>query len=290
MTREYPPEVYGGAGVHVTELVAQLRQLCEVDVHCMGAPRSGVFVAQPDPALNGANPALVTLSADLVMVNAAGVGDGRALAHLVHRAGRSPRRAAARRSPRADRAFAGADAAVEGRTARRRLPGVVVGGAHRGRGRRRRHRGQLRHARRRASHLPGAGPQPRARRAERDRHRRSGTRPSRSRATRCSPTSASTRPGRSWRSSAGSPGRRASLTSSRRRTASRRTFSWCCARARRTPPRSRPRWRRRCEQLAAVAHRRVLGAGDAADRQDSRNTFGLQRFSYARRSTSRWAS
>lgn len=71
MTREYPPEVYGGAGVHVTELVAQLRRLCEVDVHCMGAPRPGVTVAQPDPALSGANAALATLSADLTMVNAA---------------------------------------------------------------------------------------------------------------------------------------------------------------------------------------------------------------------------
>jgi starch synthase len=71
MTREYPPEVYGGAGVHVTELVAQLRHLCEVDVHCMGAPRAGAFVHQPDPALRGANPALSTLSADLVMANAA---------------------------------------------------------------------------------------------------------------------------------------------------------------------------------------------------------------------------
>jgi starch synthase len=71
MTREYPPEVYGGAGVHVTELVAQLRHLCEVDVHCMGAPRPGVIVAQPDPALKGANPALSTLSADLNMVNGA---------------------------------------------------------------------------------------------------------------------------------------------------------------------------------------------------------------------------
>jgi starch synthase len=71
MTREYPPEVYGGAGVHVTELVAQLRRLCEVDVHCMGAPRPGVIVAQPDPALKGANPALSTLSADLNMVNGA---------------------------------------------------------------------------------------------------------------------------------------------------------------------------------------------------------------------------
>ncbi|HET7739360.1 MULTISPECIES: glycogen synthase [unclassified Mycolicibacterium] len=70
MTREYPPEVYGGAGVHVTELVAQLRHLCEVDVHCMGAPRDGAYVAQPDPALAGANPAISTLSADLVMVNA----------------------------------------------------------------------------------------------------------------------------------------------------------------------------------------------------------------------------
>lgn len=69
MTREYPPEVYGGAGVHVTELVAQLRHLCEVDVHCMGAPRPGVTVAAPDPALEGANAALATLSADLNMVN-----------------------------------------------------------------------------------------------------------------------------------------------------------------------------------------------------------------------------
>ena len=78
MTREYPPEVYGGAGVHVTELVAQLRRLCEVDVHCMGAPRPGAFVHQPDPALQGANAALSTLSADLVMAN------GAAEATVVH--------------------------------------------------------------------------------------------------------------------------------------------------------------------------------------------------------------
>ncbi len=75
MTREYPPEVYGGAGVHVTELVAQLRQLCDVDVHCMGAPRDEAFVAQPDPALRGANAALSTLSADLNMVNSASTPD-----------------------------------------------------------------------------------------------------------------------------------------------------------------------------------------------------------------------
>ena len=71
MTREYPPEVYGGAGVHVTELVAQLRRLCEVDVHCMGVSRPGAFAHQPDPALADANPALATLSADLRLANAA---------------------------------------------------------------------------------------------------------------------------------------------------------------------------------------------------------------------------
>lgn len=71
MTREYPPDVYGGAGVHVTELVAQLRRLCAVDVHCIGAPRPDAFAQQPDPRIHGANPALSTLSADLMMANAA---------------------------------------------------------------------------------------------------------------------------------------------------------------------------------------------------------------------------
>jgi starch synthase len=71
MTREYPPEIYGGAGVHVTQLVAQLRRLCEVDVHCMGTPRPGAFAYQPDPRLQDANAALSTLSADLVMAHAA---------------------------------------------------------------------------------------------------------------------------------------------------------------------------------------------------------------------------
>ena len=69
MTREYPPEVYGGAGVHVTELVTHLRRLCAVDVHCMGAPRPNAFVHQPDPRLGHANAALSTLSADLMMAN-----------------------------------------------------------------------------------------------------------------------------------------------------------------------------------------------------------------------------
>lgn len=73
MTREYPPEVYGGAGVHVTELVRHLGTLATVDVHCMGAERPTAAVYQPDPGLAGANAAITTLSADLRMaVGAAG--------------------------------------------------------------------------------------------------------------------------------------------------------------------------------------------------------------------------
>ena len=41
LTREFPPDVYGGAGVHVDFLVRELRRLIDVDVHCMGEPREG---------------------------------------------------------------------------------------------------------------------------------------------------------------------------------------------------------------------------------------------------------
>jgi len=40
VTREWPPEVYGGAGVHVTELVRSLKPLIDVEVFCMGGPRT----------------------------------------------------------------------------------------------------------------------------------------------------------------------------------------------------------------------------------------------------------
>ena len=73
-TREYPPEVYGGAGVHVTELTRFMRDIVEVDVHCMGAPRDekGVYVHGVDPALEDANGAIKTLSTGLRMADAAG--------------------------------------------------------------------------------------------------------------------------------------------------------------------------------------------------------------------------
>jgi starch synthase len=66
LTREYPPEVYGGAGVHVDFLVRELRRLVDVEVHCMGAPRDGATAhSEEDPRLVGANPALRILAADL---------------------------------------------------------------------------------------------------------------------------------------------------------------------------------------------------------------------------------
>ena len=39
LTREYPPEVYGGAGVHVEYLARELARIEDVTVHCWGAER-----------------------------------------------------------------------------------------------------------------------------------------------------------------------------------------------------------------------------------------------------------
>src|SRR3712207_3125738 len=73
LTREFPPDVYGGAGVHVDFLVRELRELIDVDVHCMGAPREGATAhSEDDPRLAGANSVLRILSADLSMVGALG--------------------------------------------------------------------------------------------------------------------------------------------------------------------------------------------------------------------------
>ncbi|GIJ27851.1 glycogen synthase [Micromonospora qiuiae] len=69
LTREYPPEVYGGAGVHVEYLARELRRLAEVRVHCFGAPRTepGVRAYAEPTGLTGANPALRTMGVDLEM-------------------------------------------------------------------------------------------------------------------------------------------------------------------------------------------------------------------------------
>ncbi len=72
-SKEYPPEIYGGAGVHVAELTRFMREIIDVSVHCMGSERDekDVFVHGVDPALKDANAALQTLSTGLRMANAA---------------------------------------------------------------------------------------------------------------------------------------------------------------------------------------------------------------------------
>src|SRR4051795_104632 len=68
LTREFPPDVYGGAGVHVDFLVRELRKLVDVDVHCMGEPREGATAhSEKEERLAGANAALQVLSTDLEM-------------------------------------------------------------------------------------------------------------------------------------------------------------------------------------------------------------------------------
>jgi starch synthase len=75
LTREFPPDVYGGAGVHVDFLVRELRKLIDVDVHCMGEPREGATAhTEKEERLAGANPALQVLSTDLAMTAAVGGG------------------------------------------------------------------------------------------------------------------------------------------------------------------------------------------------------------------------
>ncbi|MDX2399925.1 glycogen synthase [Microbacterium algeriense] len=72
ITKEYPPAVYGGAGVHVAELVAALRQDIEVRVRAFGDPRDehDTFAYRTPLELAGANAALQTLGTDLEIVSA----------------------------------------------------------------------------------------------------------------------------------------------------------------------------------------------------------------------------
>ncbi|XAS62553.1 glycogen synthase [Micrococcaceae bacterium Sec5.8] len=74
VTKEFPPEIYGGAGVHVAELSRVLAQHVDLQVRAFGAPREpgyhGATVtsyAVPED-LGGANAALQTLGVDLRIV------------------------------------------------------------------------------------------------------------------------------------------------------------------------------------------------------------------------------
>ncbi len=73
LSKEYPPAIYGGAGVHVAELVRALRERGDVDVNvrCFGDPRDEAgTTGYPDlPALGGANAAVRTMGVDLSMAD-----------------------------------------------------------------------------------------------------------------------------------------------------------------------------------------------------------------------------
>ena len=75
LTKEYPPFIYGGAGVHVNELAKVLRPLADVRVHAFGGPRApgtegaddGVTGYPEIAELDSANAALRTFGVDLEM-------------------------------------------------------------------------------------------------------------------------------------------------------------------------------------------------------------------------------
>ena len=79
LTKEYPPDVYGGAGVHVAELVRALRSRAGLDVRvrCFGSPRDEPgTTAYAEPAdLADANAALRTMGVDLPMAGDCGGAD-----------------------------------------------------------------------------------------------------------------------------------------------------------------------------------------------------------------------
>ncbi|MEN9872359.1 MAG: glycogen synthase [Actinomycetota bacterium] len=72
VTKEYPPHIYGGAGVHITELVKVLRSRIEARVHAFGEPvaEQGTLGYQVPHELADANAALQTMGVDLMIAQA----------------------------------------------------------------------------------------------------------------------------------------------------------------------------------------------------------------------------
>ena len=71
ISKEYPPAIYGGAGVHVAELVRVLRRQIDVQVRCFGEERNekDTFAYRHNSEFDGANGALQTMAVDLSMVS-----------------------------------------------------------------------------------------------------------------------------------------------------------------------------------------------------------------------------
>ncbi len=74
VTKEWPPHIYGGAGVHVKYLAKSLQTLVEVDIHCFGEPRTDATAYELTPAEQQLNPAMQALITDAqIASNLAGV-------------------------------------------------------------------------------------------------------------------------------------------------------------------------------------------------------------------------
>ena len=72
VTKEWPPQVYGGAGVHAVQLTKALRELdgVSVDVHCFGGARTDGAIGYSTPAsFAEANPAVQAVATDLDIAN-----------------------------------------------------------------------------------------------------------------------------------------------------------------------------------------------------------------------------
>lgn len=67
VTKEWPPAIYGGAGVHVLQLTQALRTIngVHVEVHCFGGKRDDAFGYSTPAEFNVANPAVQALATDL---------------------------------------------------------------------------------------------------------------------------------------------------------------------------------------------------------------------------------
>jgi starch synthase len=81
LTREYPPEVYGGAGVHVEYLARELRAFEDVRVQAWGPPREDATGHTAWDALQGDAPHLAALRAVSIDLTMAAKAEGAEIAH-----------------------------------------------------------------------------------------------------------------------------------------------------------------------------------------------------------------
>ena len=250
LTREYPPDVYGGAGVHVEYLARALSAsgLVDLTVHCEGADRPGAVAHRPWDALSDS--VLRVFSEDLSMAEAS--ADAAVVHSHTWYANLAGHLASLRygiphvvtvhsleplRPWKAEQLGGGYALSSWAERVSRSVGGGGGGGLRRD-------------ARRRADRVPGDRGRPGPGDQERDRHRRV-----RARSGHVGAGQARHRPVPAVRHlrRAVSPGRRACRCCCGRRPRSTRPPSWCSARARPTRPRSPrrcPRWSPGCRRPA----------------------------------------